>query len=142
MLNKFTLVYMNEKIRTKRGLVQGSVLSPLLFNIYINDILIEFKINNIEARAYADDIVWFFKSREQIDQSIWIMKEWSNNNGMRINSQKSGILWILCRKNKIKGIDNELNIPEVESYCYLGIKINQKITLDENSKIFKQKSKH
>ena len=57
MLNKFTLVYMNEKIRAKRRLVQGSVLSPLLFNIYINDILIEFKINNIEAKAYVDDIV-------------------------------------------------------------------------------------
>ena len=70
------------------------------------------------------------------------MKEWSNNNGMSINSQKSGILRILSRKNKIKGIDNELNIPEVESYCYLDIKINQKITLDKNSKIFKQKSKH
>ena len=70
------------------------------------------------------------------------MKEWSNNNGMSINSQKSGILRILSRKNKIKGIDNELNIPEVESYCYLSIKINQKITLDENSKILKQKSRH
>ena len=68
LLNKFTLVYMNEKIRAKRGLVQGSVLSPLLFNIYINGLLIAFKINNIEARAYADDIVWFCKSREQIDQ--------------------------------------------------------------------------
>ena len=139
MLNKFTLVYMNEKIRTKRGLVQGSVLSPLLFNIYINDLLIAFKINNIEARTFADDIVWFCESREQIDQSIWIMKEWSNNNGMSINSQKSGILKILRRKNKIKGINNELNIPKVESYCYLSIKINQTITLDEHSKILKAK---
>ena len=67
------------------------------------------------------------------------MKEWSNNNWMSINSQKSGILKILNRKSKIKGIGNELNIPEVESYCYLCIKINQTITLEEHSKILKEK---
>ena len=35
---------------------------------------------------------------------------------------------------KIKGISNELNIPEVESYCYLGVKLNQTLKLKEHIK--------
>ena len=56
MLNKFTLIYEDEKTKTYRGLVQGSILLPLLFNILINDLLVAFMINGIETRAYADDI--------------------------------------------------------------------------------------
>ena len=62
---------------------------------------------------------------------------------MSINSpKKSGILRLLSWKSKIKGIENELNIPEVESYCCLDIKINQTIILNEHSKILKQKSRY
>ena len=39
MLDKFTFTFEGQHIKTERRLVQGSVLSPILFNLYINDLM-------------------------------------------------------------------------------------------------------
>ena len=116
MLENFELNSGLEKIKTKRGLIQGSVLSSILFNHFINDLLDESEAIGIFTRAYADDIAWVCSSLEQASNTIDTMKRWWDRNGMKINETKSGILRILKRSGKINVIKNSLDKIEVSKY--------------------------
>ena len=43
-------------INVNKGVLQVLVTSPILFNLYINDLLIELVEITIEVRGYAEDI--------------------------------------------------------------------------------------
>jgi hypothetical protein len=121
MLENFTLSYRNAVIHPKRKLVQGSVLSPSLFNLFTNDLLVVMEMSNIKTLTYADDIVCICMSITQAKQAINIMKEWAEIDQIEVNKKKSGILRILNRRGKVGTIPNSLNIPEVYIYQYLSV---------------------
>ena len=66
MLKILTLTIGKEIIQTQRELIQCSVLSPILFNLFINDLMIKFKNKEIESRAYTDDIVCIWVDMKQV----------------------------------------------------------------------------
>jgi hypothetical protein len=78
---------LSEEVRVTSGVPQGSVLGPLLFLAYVNNIW-----RNMEStfRLFADDCVIYRKIIEKEDMDILQKNlEWATENAMKINPSKS-----------------------------------------------------
>jgi len=110
-------------ISRERGLFQGSILSPILFNVYINDLAEMLNQGNNspvpKALLYADDILIQHHDKDVVQQMLQQVDSWCQLNGMTVNIGKCGTfpgrLFTLAGQK----------IPEVTSYKYLGIPHNQ-----------------
>ena len=116
---------MEEMILINGGVAQGKLCSPLLFNIYFDD-LIEI-LNNAcySALAYADDLVLLCRGQEELTKAVQILREWCIKNDITINEKKSGIIIL-----NADGTDAVvlLGFPVVQEYKYLGVTINSNIS--------------
>ena len=128
-------------IKIDTGLPQGSWLSPILFNIYINNLLKELDNTGAFYRAYADDIVIGIENEEQANNILGIVKDWSETSWIEINPRKSGLLKIGFKKSKLKEKFNILGIQEWSNYKYLGVKFDQGFTFKEEIRSLKWKEK-
>ena len=117
-----------DEIKLERGLMQGAILSPLLFNVFIDDLAekITKKFPNDplpHCLFFADDIKLNHWEELKLQEILNICSEWAHQNGMEFNEKKSAVLQdptlpsipFYLIKNKIKVI-----LPEVPSYPYLG----------------------
>ena len=75
--NKLRIGFNNNFTSTKRGLIQGSIISPYLFNIYFEDILIKLKEETgVTIYAYADDLLFIADNIEDTKRAIDMFEEW------------------------------------------------------------------
>ena len=54
----------------KKGVLQGGVLSPELFNRFINDLANELKKINVKIYLYADDLGVIFTGKKKAEKII------------------------------------------------------------------------
>ena len=114
------------------GVPQGSVLGPVLFLLYINDIN-----NNIQSpiRLFADDSIIYRKIKSETDNSILQsdliqLQTWSNKWQMEFNIPKCVHLPITNKTKPRLHSYSLCGVPlsTVSSHPYLGIKLDTKLT--------------
>jgi len=101
---------MTEEFETRKGVRQECVLSPLLFNVYIAEIDIEFKKRGVEIGkerlwnlAYADDIV-LAMNKEAMDDMLVTFWKFVKARKLEISVEKTKILVFNRGRNERKEI--------------------------------------
>ena len=84
-----------------RGVLQGSKLGPILFNLFINDLLERLNNSNlgvtvgdiqVSALGYADDIVLVTDCPKKAQSLLNICQSWANENNMFLNTSKCKVM--------------------------------------------------
>lgn len=121
---------LSTEISPRCGLPQGSILSPLLFLIYINDL---FSINIPGSIiAYADDTAVLFpitshspeNENYMISLSLAHLHAWYSSNALKLNQDKTAAV-LLRNKNASQTIPKDLSFNGVplETYEVASLKI-------------------
>ena len=137
----------SDSLSVERGLPQGTVLVPLLFYHYIND-MHEQVDNKTELFQYADDTVVFTfgysiqKSKNQLSSCAMKLTSYFKLHQLSLNASRTEFIIFskIARKNqkKLLYIDGAL-VEEKQEIKYLGVHIDNRLTFQSEAKFLLKK---
>ncbi|XP_060782170.1 uncharacterized protein LOC132889552 isoform X2 [Neoarius graeffei] len=125
---------MSATVLVENGTPQGSVISPVLFNVMINDIFLD--LNQGTGRSlFADDGALWVKGRNvpfilrRLQGELNVVEKWAGKWGFKISVSKSKYVFFSRTRKKW---DMSLTlydspIERVESFKYLGVWFDSKL---------------
>ena len=138
----------SEWVTTNLGVPQGSVLGPLLFSLYINDVQQLFDGESVGHILYADDLqVYIQVPRDLIEEGIAKLaivarkvSDWAIRSGLRLNASKTQAIYFatpysanLIEKMGLPGIELEQGVivPFSETVCILGVILDRSLSWEQ-----------
>ncbi|KAL9951294.1 hypothetical protein ACROYT_G043933 [Oculina patagonica] len=119
------------------GVPQGSILGPLLFTIYINDL--PTVLRNSTVTLFADDTALHCSSESalslqtMLNEDLVILAQWLHEHKLTLNVSKSKFMLIggpkkLTYFSEVALSINDRRLDRVNSFKYLGVIINENLT--------------
>jgi hypothetical protein len=125
----------SEPVMVECGVPQGSVLGPLLFSLFINDL--PKCVSRCKVILYADDVILYYagSSKDDIQRVLQDdlnrIADWSNLNGLTISVVKTKSMLIYPSRAENPGTlevsSNAEPIEAVNTFKYLGLWVDPQL---------------
>lgn len=141
--NRKQIVKCHGNVSKKRtlnvGVPQGSVIGPLLFIVFINDISQHVNIGT--ANLFADDTLIYCSGNSlsemntKLQNCVDDVSLWYKTNNIAINEQKCCSMIICPNRNECSKLEisvNDSNMSQVNTMNYLGLEIDERLTWNQH----------
>ena len=133
--NRQQRVYANDTYsqfqKVTQGVPQGSMLRPLFYIIYANDL--SKIVKNCEIALYADDTVLFTANNVKPTSRHGALNKWCHEKGILANTEKTKVM-IFGKPKVVKNLPqfdialNKAPLQVVSTYKYLGIALDGQLS--------------
>ena len=126
----------------RTGLKQGCLLSPLLFNLFINNLVqtinslnvgVDIDGEKVGILLYADDLVLIAENETNLQLMLDTLGIWCRNNNICVNGEKSNIVHFRTpsvQRSSFSFKCGDLSLGITHQYNYLGLTLTEFLNYD------------
>jgi Reverse transcriptase (RNA-dependent DNA polymerase) len=116
----------SKEIELGRGVRQGCCLSPILFNIYLEEMVREIEMNmkgvkiggrKVSCVRFADDMAVLAEDPKNLEISIKMLEEACKAYGMKVNAKKTKVMSVRSEEDIVLHI-GDVRVEQVSSFKY------------------------